>query len=422
MINLLVGLQGAGKTYYAVAEAWKHIKLMHQAEISGSTYKYKKIYTNIEGFKPNKYVEQLDMAKLSSIWKWELAQYLAYEKRYSYKVPDNIPFDVEIIEKPQSLPAKHVIDDDVKEHRKSDETKNDIEIFDNNDLKLLEAIEDPLATVDPEFIQYTMSEFENQGFTNCLFIIDEAHNFFGNGMKAELSRLLSYHRHYHGQDYILISQDHKMFNFKVCQLATYSIRAINPIMRWRSDIFTYKIYSGGWISFSGENKLETKKLKAKEVVFNLYNSGGKVLQKSHLAKILLKMLAGFIVILIIGKLALGNYTHDYDKIKIEDNNTTVTINKPVEEKKEVVQDLREKTFTEVFIIIGDSIIHKRTHKKFKFKSFDMLLDDEDQPISYNENMDGTVTVYYDLKKSTLETLDIRREDEKNTNVFSVNSN
>jgi len=82
MINLLVGLQGSGKSYYAVAEIWKHIKKMHQAEISGGSYKYKKIYTNIEGFTPNRYVETLDVARLQSIWKWELDQYMAYEKRH----------------------------------------------------------------------------------------------------------------------------------------------------------------------------------------------------------------------------------------------------------------------------------------------------------------------------------------------------
>ena len=75
MINLLVGLQGSGKSYYAVSEIWKHIKKMHQAEISGTTYKYSKIYTNIEGFIPNRYVETLDVSRLYKLWEWELKQY-----------------------------------------------------------------------------------------------------------------------------------------------------------------------------------------------------------------------------------------------------------------------------------------------------------------------------------------------------------
>jgi len=140
--------------------------------------------------------------------------------------------------------AKPVLEVDIDEIRVEESTVDNIEVFDNNDEKLFESIKDPDASLDPEFIQYTLPTFEEEGFTHCLIVIDEAHNFFGKQLSAAFKRLLSYHRHYHDQDYLLISQDHKMFNFAVCQLAAYSIRAVNPIMRWRSDIFTYNIYSG----------------------------------------------------------------------------------------------------------------------------------------------------------------------------------
>ncbi len=395
MINLLVGLQGSGKTYYAVAEIWKHIKRMHQAEISGTDYKYKKIYTNIEGFIPNRYVETLDVSRLYKIWEWELKQYKLYEERYEYHAPDDIEFQTD--KKKEHKKEKEVLSLDVEEKRIEESAVDDIEIFQSNEEKLYKSIQDPDATLDPEFIQYTLPEFEKQGFTNCLIVIDEAHNFFGGGLKPAYKRLLSYHRHYHDQDYILISQDHKMFNFAVCQLAAYSIRAINPIMRWRSDIFTYNIYSGGWISFSGDNKLETKSLKAKELIFNLYNSGGKVLQKSHFLKVIVKIIMPLLFVMAFGYYALHNMGEE-DKIVVVENNTT---KKQVSEPEHVVeQENKERKSVEIFMLIGDSIIHKKTNKKFQFKTFEDLLDEEDQPISMTENLDNTVTIYYELKEST----------------------
>jgi len=415
MVNLLVGLQGSGKTYYAVAEIWKHIKKMHQAEISGSTYKYQKIYTNIEGFTPNRYVETLDVARLTALWEWELKQYLAYEKRHSYDAPEDIKFETkEHNNKKTTQTIKPALDVDVDEIRIEESTVDNIELFDNDDQKLFESIKDPDASLDPEFIQYTLPKFEGEGFSHCLIVIDEAHNFFGNRLSAAFKRLLSYHRHYHDQDYLLISQDHKMFNFAVTQLAAYSIRAINPIMRWRSDIFTYNIYSGGWISFSGDNKLETKSLKAKELIFNLYNSGGKVLQKSHFMKVIGKLL---LTVFIVG----GGLFWYFTNMKSNDKKLVVETNAhPAKVKKiEVKEEDKKKTFMRVFITVGSSIIDKKTGKKFNYKNFQNLTQEkEDKPVSINQNMDGTSTVYYRLTKSTLLDLGLIKERKKDENPLN----
>lgn len=399
MINLLTGLQGSGKTYYAVAEIWKHIKKMHQAEISGTTYKYKKIYTNIEGFIPNRYVEILDVNRLNKIWEWELKQYQRYENRYDYKAPQDVTFETKKITTSQDIKDNDALVINLQEKRIEESTLDSIEIFENDDEKLFESIKDPNATVDPEFIKYTLPYFENQGFTNCLIIIDEAHNFFGGSLKPAFRRLLSYHRHYHDQDYLLISQDLKMFNFAVCQLTAYTIRAINPIMRWRSDIFTYNIYSGGWISFSGDNKLETKSLKAKELIFNLYNSGGKVLQKSHFVKIALKLLGLIGFIGAFGYFALASFTHQ-EVVKVENKEV------PHVEKKEQRREEIQQKRLEIFTLYGSTIIHDRTQKKYSYEDFKKFLSQDDKPTSYIDNFDTTVKIYYELTEETMRRLNI----------------
>lgn len=408
MVNLLVGLQGSGKTYYAVAEIWKHIKKMHQAEISGTTYKYKKIYTNIEGFTPNRYVESLDVSRLYKMWEWELKQYKAYEDRHEYKAPDNIQFETKQDNTKDNQDITPLFDLDMEEKRIEESSVDNIEIFENDDKKLFESIRDSNATLDPEFIQYTLPEFEKQGFTHCLIVIDEAHNFFGGGLKPAYKRLLSYHRHYHDQDYLLISQDHKMFNFAVTQLAAYSIRAINPIMRWRSDIFTYNIYSGGWISFSGDNKLETKSLKAKELIFNLYNSGGKKLQKSHFLKIIFKLLGGVGFMGLLFWYFLGSYGDQNKDVIVETNKKPQT-------KAIAPKPIEQKTFVRNFLIIGHSVIDIKTGKKFVYNNFKNLLTDKDKPITLNVNMDGTTTAFYKMTKQTLINLRLRSPQNENSN-------
>ncbi|MDY0121500.1 MAG: hypothetical protein RBR54_06110 [Sulfurimonas sp.] len=414
MINLLIGLQGSGKSYYAVAEIWKHIKKMNQAEISGTTYKYKKIYTNIEGFVPNRFVEILDVQRLYKIWEWELKQYKAYEDRYEYKTPKDIEFETKKITTSQEHLGNDNLDIDLQEKRIEESTLDSIEIFENNDQKLYESIRDPNATVDPEFIKYTLPYFEKQGFTNCLIVIDEAHNFFGGALKPPLRRLLSYHRHYHDQDYLLISQDLKMFNFAVCQLTAYTIRAINPIMRWRSDIFTYNIYSGGWISFSGDNKLETKSLKAKELIFNLYNSGGKVLQKSHFLKVVLKILGLIGGVIVFGYFSLQSFTHQ-DEVKVVDKNTTKKVVQ-VQKEKILKQDL--KTSIEVFTLVGKNLIHDKSSRKFSYDNFETFLSTNDKPINYIKNMDNTAKIYYELTDETVQKLNIKVHDAKKLHYYN----
>ena len=354
------------------------------------------------------------MSRLQKLWEWELKQYKAYEDRYEYKAPNDIEFDTNK-KTTHSQELHNFLDIDIEETRIEESTVDNIEIFENDDKKLFESIKDPNASLDPEFIQYTLPEFEKQGFTNCLIVVDEAHNFFGGALKPSFKRLLSYHRHYHDQDYLLISQDHKMFNFAVCQLTAYSIRAINPIMRWRSDVFTYNIYSGGYISFSGDNKLETKSLKAKDVIFNLYNSGGKVLQKSHFLKIVLKLLGGVFLLFLFGIYAFSDFTNQ-EVVVIEDKNTT----KKAAAKNTFIKNTHdEKMQVQVFLLIGNKIIHKETGRKFIYKSFENLLNDLDQPISYDENMDGTVTIYYELTKQSLYNLGIRKKQNEINNFSST---
>jgi len=232
-ITVGVGLQGAGKTYYGVAEVWKHIKKMHAAELNNESYKYKKIYTNIEGFIPNKYVSALKFADLENLWKWENEQYLNFEN----------------ISTPNELP-KIFFGEESELH-----PHENIEIITASDEKIFKAIQSNNdEELESDYITFTRPTFEEHGFTECLFVIDEAHNHFKKSLSGALKRLASYHRHY-DQDYILITQDLNQLPRYITNLTVFTFKATSPAIRLKRDIFTYKIYSGGYISFRDDNKL-----------------------------------------------------------------------------------------------------------------------------------------------------------------------
>lgn len=413
MINVLTGLQGSGKSYYAVTEIWKHIKKMHQAEISGTPYKYDKIYTNIEGLIPNRYVERLDVAKLYKLWEWELKQYLRFEAKHEYPMPPDIDFTPVKTETKKIV--SEIIDNTIDEIRIEESVLDSIEVFQTNDNKLLKSIKENEGNLAKEYIEYTLPHFQKMGFTNCLIIIDEAHNFFGGGLKKPWERLISYHRHYHDQDYLFITQDNKMLNNKVNLLTAYTIRAINPIMRWRSDIFTYNIYSGGYISFSGTNKLETKSLKASDLIFSLYESGGKKSPKSHFFKIIMKLLGGVGVVFMFGWYAFGSFTTGREEVVVhkKDDNKSLAAEAKIIKKKPKNYIVH---YIEIFYLIGDDLIHKRTGKKFAYKSFEIFLGETDKPKSFEENKDGTVKIYYQLTQETINNLEIQRHEKKSNSA------
>jgi len=268
-ITVGVGLQGAGKTYYGVAEIWKHIKKMHAAELNNEDYKYKKIYTNIEGFIPNKYVSALKFADLENLWKWENEQYLNFENITTPNQLPKIEFNLKKRKKAQTVQEFDPYAGEYSELHPHE----DIEIITASDEKIFKAIQNHNdQELDSDYITFTRPTFEEHGFTECLFVIDEAHNHFKKSLSAALKRLASYHRHY-DQDFILITQDLNQLPRYITNLTVFTFKATSPAIRLKRNIFAYKIYSGGYISFRDDNKLETKRLKANPYIFGLYSSG-----------------------------------------------------------------------------------------------------------------------------------------------------
>jgi len=291
-IEIVVGNVGSGKSYYATYRIWQEIKKMYQAEIEGREYKYKVIWTNIEGFKPNKYVRHLKVNELIKLYEEELKLYRQWEeakkqleslKEINFKNPHNNSK----INNLDDLYQNEII-------RRVAQVQDNIKVYKNLNEKILDHIKLAPEESEQAYIEYIKPKFEEAEFAHALFVIDEAHNFF-KFLNPAKQRLVTYHRHY-DQDYILITQEPRQLDRRITSITQKTIKASNPILKGRKS-FSYKVYSGGYISRIDNNLLERIRLRADEDIFKLYTSGSVKSQKSHFYKLIAKMLTPLVIVI-----------------------------------------------------------------------------------------------------------------------------
>ena len=403
MITVGVGLQGAGKTYYAVAEIWKHIKKMHAAEINNEQYKYKKIYTNIEGFIPNKYVEHLKFAELENLWKWENEQYLNFEHITKPAKLPQIQFDLKKKKKKQTIQEFDPFAGEETELHPQD----DIEIISADDEKIFKTIQNQDSEeLESDYITFTRPYFEAHGFTECLIVIDEAHNHFKKSLSAALKRLASYHRHY-DQDFILITQDLNQMPRYITNLTVFTFKATSPAIRIKSNLFSYKIYSGGYISFRDDNKLETKRLKANPYIFGLYSSGSVKIQKSSMYKVMLGILLMLVIFIGLFKYYTSTLGNDKKVLVLKKKPQVTTI-----QKQQFSQNLQRYAVMQ----IGSKVIFD--HKRVELLVFKTMLSKEDKFVYSTMQMDGSIKRVYMLTQQTLEKIGVKKYEKTKPNFNS----
>ena len=276
-IEVMIGNVGSGKTYYATWKIWQEIKKIYNAEINGTKYKYTHILTNIEGFTENKYVKQLKIEDLIKLYEEELKKYKEWETGNKNIDFSGVQFKAEDVKIDVNRAEEELI---VRIPNYVDNVKK----FDTLNERILDYIKIGNQR-EIAYIEHTKPIFQKAGFSDCLIVIDEAHNYFSR-LSAAKERLISYHRHY-DQDYFLITQDLKQLSNKVTGIAQKTIKAGNPVTK-SGKSFVYKVYSGGYISFRDTNLLEKIRLKADEHIFKLYNSGSVKKQNTYFYKVLFK--------------------------------------------------------------------------------------------------------------------------------------
>ncbi len=389
-IEIVVGQVGSGKSYYATWRIWQEIKKIYNAEVKGEDYKYKRIWTNIEGFKPNRYVKHLKVEELIALWEEELKLYEEWERA---KKKVNIA-DIDFSDK--------TIKRDVEKEKEKELVKripaflDPIKYFKTKNEEILDFISLG-AEEEKAYIEFVKPKFEEAEFADALIVIDEAHNFFKTLSKAK-KRLVSYHRHY-DQDFIFIVQDLKQLHRDVTNIAQKTIKATNPILK-AGKTFQYKVYAGGYISYKDTNLLERIKLRADKDIFRLYNSGSVKQQKSHFYKLVFKLTLPLILV-IVGFIYYSNYFFSHPP-GMQQQTHKPKIHSSTPNKSTKAHKREEHYYILNVKKIKNLYIYK--NKKYMWLDFKKALNKcKAQYIKATVNLDSTVTEYYKLKdKSCLE--------------------
>lgn len=245
MVDLIIGVPGSGKTYFAVDRLYKLI--------TSDSKKYKHIYTNING---------LDYQKCN-----ELAN-----------IPDYVkPFEFEDLN-------THIMDE-YKFHTSQKEKKSKSKII-------------PLKTDTPQTIIENESDKDEliidydekckelgiyAPFLDSLIIIDECHLYFEDKTDEPKIRFLSYHRHFN-IDIILITQGKNLIHKKYLSFVETMYKGLSGAKRFLSTRFRYKKYAS--YQEYNQNLIETTSLSLNAKVFQLYNSGNSNITKSALKQML----------------------------------------------------------------------------------------------------------------------------------------
>jgi len=142
-------------------------------------------------------------------------------------------------------------------------------------------------SVDDKLIELS----KEKGYHNALIVFDECHDFFSAPDKYKIF-WLTYHRHlYH--EIILLTQNKTLINTKYRAIPEIFVEAQPRSKKIINNSLTYKKYAS--FSMRKTDLFGKDVLKARQEVFNLYQSGNKSNQKSIISKYI-KLILIFVII------------------------------------------------------------------------------------------------------------------------------
>ena len=184
-------------------------------------------------------------------------------------------------------------------------------------------------SVDDKLIELS----KEKGYHNALIVFDECHDFFSNQDKYKIF-WLTYHRHlYH--EIILLTQNKTLIHSKYRAIPEIFVEAQPRSKKIINNSLSYKKYAS--FSMRKADYFGKDVLKARQEVFNLYQSGNKSNQKSIISKYI-KLIAIFIIIVFCTfYYILNSFSSNDEKIEplIENKKTSVNYQS---ERPEIIKE------------------------------------------------------------------------------------
>ncbi len=175
----------------------------------------------------------------------------------------------------------------------------------------------------------------------CLFVIDEAHNFFQTKDDI-LVWWLTYHRHLY-QDIFLITQNLSLIERKYKPLAEYFYRAVPSSLRLNKKIFKYNVFIDSRMTKA--SKAKTEKIKFNPDVIKLYHSGDVVKSPNFILRFLIFSVSLFIVL----SLVFYFYQKSYLDNSSNSNNVKHFSNNSNNHNKNPHSDIPKKKYNKAVI-------------------------------------------------------------------------
>ena len=206
-----------------------------------------------------------------------------------------------------------------------------------------------------------IEEAKKDNLVDALFVIDEAHNFFGKEDEV-LTWWLTYHGHLH-QDIILITQNLDYIFSRYAKTAEFFYKAVPPSSRLFSNKFRY-------IQYNSHKLYKVDRIGDFHVpilpdIFKMYVSGAENNSKSAVKKYLFIGAILFVIVILLFK----NFLSAFDVQK--DSNTTIADKNTFSASIPPAYDLaqhKQKPDTKMQIDKRDT----STDELFNIRCFDML--------------------------------------------------
>ena len=305
MIDLITGVPGSGKTYYAVYRIYDLITAKEK--------KYKHIYTNINGFDyalANKLANESDYVKPFEFA--DLRSHMETEYLYHMESKDKIAKSIRLKEpvKPDKIVPIDIYsclsDDKKKEVDKRysyllQKYEEDLLAF-NEQKKQNISNNERLEKLKKDYDKTVKNAGVYNIFIDSLIILDECHLYFEERADEVLIRFLSYHRHF-DIDMYLITQNKNLINKKYLSFIETMFVAYPASKRLFSKTFRYKKYAS--YQEYHANIMGTISFTLKKNVFQLYSSGSNTIGKSYFSKMALPV----VIVLLLSVFAYMYLSH-----------------------------------------------------------------------------------------------------------------
>ncbi|MDD3462458.1 MAG: zonular occludens toxin domain-containing protein [Sulfurospirillaceae bacterium] len=270
---------------------------------------------------------------------------------------------------------------------------------------------------DDELIAYA----KMQGLYNCLFVIDECHNYFDTDI-ASVVWWFTYHGHLH-QDFIMITQNLSLVYSKYTKNAEFFYKAVPPSSRFFKNKFRYVQYNSA--GMYQKDKIGDFHIPMIQDIFKMYVSGAENNAKSHVKKYLSYFFVLFVLLFVFFKYFISSFDVAKEDPKISNASATSPApalevlkdtSKPKPQTPTITKEKDDDKALKLFDIRCVDLLCSYDNVSFPKPLFSKIIKDTPPEFIWFFNNATYLQYFALLPKDTFEFLKSEKKNEKDSNA------